>query len=689
MNDPNNGGKDGKNTIPGQQGVKPPQPPVGAPPPPKKPAPPQQPQATPPQKRVDNTQTPNKPHTQKPTAPPQQPAQQRPGQQMPPQKPAAPTSPGQGTAPHIQQTQPQRPTESKAAAATPQTQKPAAPVKLGEKLINEGIISDDQLQIALKTQKDRGGPSQIMLGGLLVELGFITESTLGEVLAESTGVERFDPKTTVLDPALIKQIPKNVAARHKIVPVLLEDNTVYMAMSDIYDVMALDQVHRYFPRDYTVKPLYCPEADLLEIIDNYYEFEMSISGILREIEANMSNEEQELSGELEGYTNPTVRLVDALLIDAIKLGASDIHFEPEGSFIRLRYRIDGALQQIRSFHRDYWPAIAVRIKIISGMNIAETRHPQDGRITYNVLGREVDFRVASHPCIYGENIVLRILDKKKALLPMEALGFSDEKVSLLKKLLKRPEGIIIVTGPTGSGKTTTLYSVLNYINSIDVNIMTLEDPVEYQLSMIRQANIRAASGMDFAEGIKSCMRQDPDIIFIGEIRDHETATMALRASMTGHQVYSTLHTNDALGIIPRLVDIGLKPTLIAGAIICAIAQRLARKLCVKCAEEKPATAEECKILGVDATNPPTIKHHKGCEACGYTGYKGRVAISEILQVDNNVDELIARSATRAEFVEYLKKVGFVSMVDDAIQKILAGLTDLEEIIGTVNMTDRL
>lgn len=562
-------------------------------------------------------------------------------------------------------------------------------VKIGEKLVNEGIISDDQLQIALKTQKDRGGPSQAMVGALLVELGFITESTLGEVLAESTGIETFNPKTTVLDPAIIKQVPKNVALRHKVVPVLMENNTIYLAMTDIYDVLAIDQMQRYFPKEYNIKPLYCPEADVLEIIDNYYEFEMSIGGILREIEGNLSDEETELSGEEEGYTNPTVRLVDALLIDAIKKGASDIHFEPENSFLRLRYRIDGKLQQIRSFHKDYWPAIAVRIKIISGMNIAETRHSQDGRITYNVLGREVDFRVAAHPCIYGENIVLRILDKKKALLPMEGLGFTQKNTQLLQKLLKRPEGIIIVTGPTGSGKTTTLYSILNYINSIDVNIMTLEDPVEYQLSMIRQANIRANAGMDFAEGIKSCMRQDPDIIFIGEVRDQETATMALRAAMTGHQVYSTLHTNDTLGVLPRLIDIGLKPSLLSGSIICAIAQRLARKLCSECAEDTVVTEEECKIMGIDHSNPPEIKKRNGCETCSFTGYKGRVAISEIMPVDKNVDELIAKSATRAEILDYLRTKGFATMAEDGIQKVLAGVTDLDELIRTVDLTDRL
>src|SRR5262249_52164778 len=254
-------------------------------------------------------------------------------------------------------------------------------------------------------------------------------------------------------------------------------------------------------------------------------------------------------------------------------------------------RCDGQLMEVRSFHRDYWPAMVVRIKIMSGMNIAETRNPQDGRITYNVLGREVDFRVATQPTVHGENVVMRLLDKTKSLVPLESLGFSEHNVNLLKKLLKRPEGIIIVTGPTGSGKTTTLYSVLSYINSIDVNIMTLEDPVEYQLPLIRQTSVREGS-IDFLHGIKSLMRQDPDIIFIGEVRDEETAIMAVRAALTGHQVYTTLHTNDALGAIPRLGDIGVPAHLLAGSLICAMAQRLARKLCSNCRRPRVATREE-------------------------------------------------------------------------------------------------
>lgn len=560
---------------------------------------------------------------------------------------------------------------------------------LGQKLLAKGLVSKDQLETALKEQRTQSqGPTKKMLGAVLIEMGFITESALGEVLTESAGIKTFDIKKTVLDPKLIKQVPKELAIRYKAVPVAIEDDTVRVAITDIYNILAIDQIRRHFPAHLKVVPVYAPESAVLEVIDQYHGYEMSISGILKEIETGVT-EKNELRGEVEGYVNPTVRLVDAILIDAIKRGASDIHLEPEGNFVRLRYRMDGKLIQIRSFHKDYWPAIVVRIKIMSHMNIAETRNPQDGRTSYFVLGRDVDFRVATHPTVFGENIVMRILDKQKALVPLESLGFVAENEALLRKLLKRPEGIIIVTGPTGSGKTTTLYSILNFINSVDVNIMTLENPVEYQLPMLRQSDIREDKGMDFVSGIKSLMRQDPDIIFVGEVRDEATANMAMRAAMTGHRVFTTLHTNDAVGAIPRLIDIGIPPHLLAGSLICVIAQRLLRRLCEHCKEGAPMTPEEARILGIDPSKKVTIYHHKGCDKCFGTGYKGRIAAQEIFPVDKGLDELIATGATRKSMIAYALEKGFTPMVQDGIRKILEGTTDLEEVIRTVDMTDRL
>ncbi len=570
------------------------------------------------------------------------------------------------------------------AALPPGVQAAPKPVRLGEKLMALGLISDDQLQVALTEQKS----SKKLLGAILVEMGFITESALGEVLAESSGTQKFDPKATMLDSSVVRRIPKELAVRHKVIPVAYDNDTLQLAMADVYNVLAIDQVRRHMPRSTRIVPIYCTDSEILELIDQYYDYEISVDGILREIETGI-RDNAKLDGRQEGYVNPTVRLVNALLIDAIKSGASDIHFEPEGSFLRLRYRIDGQMRQVRSFHRDYWSAMAVRIKIMAGMNIAETRNPQDGRISYNVLGREVDFRVATQPTIYGENIVMRLLDKAKSLVPLSDLGFSEHNTSVLKKLIKRPEGIIIVTGPTGSGKTTTLYSVLSYINGIDVNIMTLEDPVEYQLPLIRQSNVREGTGLDFLTGIKSLMRQDPDIIFIGEVRDEDTALMAVRAALTGHQVYTTLHTNDALGAIPRLTDIGVPPHLLAGSLIGCLAQRLVRKLCKACKKPYTASEEECRMLGVDASKPPTIYGPGGCDKCNGKGYKGRTAVVEILRIDKGLDEMISTHATRRAMMDYALQNGFVPMQQDGVDKVLSGHVHLAELISTIDFTDRL
>lgn len=560
---------------------------------------------------------------------------------------------------------------------------PAKPMRIGERLMSLGLIARDQLEISLREQ----AKSKKLLGQIMVEMNFITESALGEVLAESSGTEKFDSRSTMLDPLVLKQVPLEVCIRNKVIPISNEDGVVKVAISDVYNVLAIDQIKRHFEKGVKIVPLYASEPEINDLIERNYTYDMSIDGILREIETGI-REKSQLDGREEGYTNPTVRLVNALLVDSIKRGASDIHFEPEGSFLRLRYRIDGSLQQVRSFHRDYWASMLVRMKIMAGMNIAETRSSQDGRIGLTALGREVDFRVATQPTVHGENVVLRILDKSKSLVPLESLGFSEHNMVTLKRCLKRPEGIIIVTGPTGSGKTTTLYSVLSYINSIDVNIMTLEDPVEYQLPLIRQTSVREGT-IDFQSGIKSLMRQDPDIIFVGEVRDEETAIMAVRAALTGHQVFTTLHTNDALGAIPRLGDIGVPAHLLAGSLICAIAQRLARKLCKHCKKPRKANEDECAILNVPIAAPPTICDAVGCEQCGFKGYKGRTAVLEVLRIDKGMDELIATHATRNQMLEYALTQGFVPMMQDGVAKVLAGEIDMAELINTVDLTDRL
>ena len=560
-------------------------------------------------------------------------------------------------------------------------------VDIGQRLIEKKVISDDQLSIAQKERERLRGSKT--LGAILVEMGFISEGALGEILNESSGVKKFDIKSAIIDAKLVKKVPKEFALHNKLIPVSYTADSINIGMSDVFDIVAIDQVRKFFPPNFRINPVYISETDIIQSIDQYYGYDMSIEGILREIEGKGSGEDINDETQLRGdYKSPMVRLVDAILTDAVHRGASDLHFEPENLFLRIRYRIDGKMVQIRSIHKDYWSAIAVRIKIMSEMNIAESRKPQDGHINSEILGRKIDFRVSTQPTINGENIVMRILDEKQSILSLEKLGLSEHNTDLIKKVVQRPEGVIILTGPTGSGKTTTLYTVLNHINSIDKNIMTLEDPVEYHIPLIRQSNIKTDVGMDFASGIKSLLRQDPDVILVGEIRDKDTAITAIQAAMTGHQVYSSLHTNDALGAIPRLVNIGVPSYLMSGSLICVAAQRLARKLCEHCKSEQPLSAMEKKILGPKYSNVEKIFKAQGCKKCS-SGYKGRVVIAEILAFDRELDDLIVNNATRKELYDHAVKNGFVPMVEDGVEKIIAGITDIKELMRVVDMTDRI
>jgi type II secretory ATPase GspE/PulE/Tfp pilus assembly ATPase PilB-like protein len=455
--------------------------------------------------------------------------------------------------------------------------------RLGRILLDQGVITEDQLRIGLREQQTTRKP----LGAILIDMGFVTDSIVRDALSVNTGQRSVDLTHIVLDAATIRIVNQSIARRHKVLPLSYEPESHHLtlAMADTFNIVALDRIRALNGSNLQITPVLASDEEITRNIETSYGFDLSIDGILHEIETGELDFES-LYAEDKGYSHPMVRLVNALLADAVQRAASDIHFEPEEGFIRIRYRIDGVLRQIRSLHKSYWPAMVVRLKVISNMDIAEARIPQDGRISMTLSGRGIDFRVASQPTTHGENVVLRILDRKKGIVAMDKLGLSDENFSLLQLLLARPEGIVLVTGPTGSGKTTTLYSVLNHLNTEGVNIMTMEDPVEYPMAMIRQSSVNEAIQMGFGEGIRSMMRQDPDIILVGEIRDHVTAEMAFRAAMTGNQVFSTLHTNSAIGSIPRLLDIGVIPDLIAGNLIGVISQRLIRKLCVHC--KKPA-----------------------------------------------------------------------------------------------------
>jgi len=561
------------------------------------------------------------------------------------------------------------------------------PRQLGQVLIAKGILSEDQLRIALLEQMKSNQP----VGKLLVSLGFVTEATLRDALSESLGKQSIDLANAIIDPSALALVPRELAKRHHLLPLDYDEEhqRLTVAIADTNDIVALDRIRSLAKGAIEIDTLLAGETEIARAIDQAYGYELSIDGILHEIETG-EIDFRGLQSSSDEYSQPVVRLIDSILTDAVKRESSDIHFEPETGFLRIRYRIDGMLRQIRSLHQSYWPAMAVRVKVMSGMNIAETRAPQDGRITLNIRGRQIDFRVSAQPTIHGENIVLRILDRQKGLVPLEGLGLTEQQLNMLKLMISRPEGIILLTGPTGSGKTTTLYSILNHINSEGLNIMTLEDPVEYPMALVRQTSVAESAKLDFANGIRSMMRQDPDVILVGEIRDAETAEMAFRAAMTGHQVYSTLHTNSAIGAIPRLLDIGVLPDIMAGNVIGVVAQRLVRRLCSHCKTPYQAEDHETRLLGTPAETPrPIIFRPCGCERCDFQGYRGRLAIMEILRMNADLDELVAKRATAREIRQLAARIGFVPLADDGLRRVLDGSTSLEELARVVDLTDRM
>jgi len=560
-------------------------------------------------------------------------------------------------------------------------------LRIGELLVQKGVVSPDQVRIALIEQKR----NRDHLGKILVRLGFATEAVILDVLGGALGQQKADLNKVVVDSEAIRMIPKDLARRFHILPLTFDATRrrLTIAMADTFNVVALDQITALIGADIDIVPLMAGEAEIEKAIDQFYGFELSVDGILQEIETGEIDYES-LDADSQEYSQPVVRLVNALLSDAVKRGASDIHFEPEEGFLRFRYRIDGVLRQVRSLHRNYWSALAVRLKVMSGLDIAETRAPQDGRITLSLSGRQIDFRVSTIPTVHGENIVLRVLDRQKGIVPIDELGLDDDVLHLLKLMVARPEGLMLVSGPTGSGKTTTLYSVLNHLNTESVNIMTLEDPVEYPMGMIRQTSLNEAVRLDFASGIRSMLRQDPDIILVGEIRDEDTAAMAFRAAMTGHQVFSTLHANSALGAIPRLIDMGVRPDIMAGNLIGILAQRLVRCLRQGCAELYDPSPIERRILDLDDAQQTRI-----CRVAAefrhaeHQGYAGRTALMELLKFDRDLDDLIARGASARELMAAAHSKGFIPLADVAVRRVLDGMTTLDEISRVVDLTDRV
>ncbi|WP_321326521.1 GspE/PulE family protein [Thiomicrorhabdus sp.] len=558
------------------------------------------------------------------------------------------------------------------------------PMRLGERLVNEGYITPDQLSIAL-TEHKRNGQK---LGEILVSLGFVNVEVVREAVGSFVGYASMSLKEVVPDPKSLSLISETFAHNYQLMPISIKDNILKVAMSNPGDILVLDKLRRHLQNPkIQVEPVLVVESEIQNAIDNYYGYELSIEGILKELETGQADVAS-ISANNE-YSQPMVRLVDNLLTDAVKRNASDIHFEPEEDYIRIRYRIDGVLQEIRLLHKMFWSGLVVRLKVLSELDLTEQRIPQDGRMTLIVHGRRIDFRVSSLPGTHGENFVLRILDREKGIVPLDALGLDKDSYDELKIMMGRPTGIMLVTGPTGSGKTTTLYSILNELNDIGVNIMTLEDPVEYPMSLIRQTPVNEEIGMGFAAGIKSLLRQDPDIILIGEIRDAETAEMSLRAAMTGHQVFATLHTNSAIGAIPRLLDIGVSRSIMSGNLIGIVAQRLARKLCKHCKERYEPEEFEKQLLSISDGDGSQLYKAKGCDKCNGVGYKGRLAVLETMRFTTEMDELLLEGASQHAILEKAIENGFSTMAQSGIRWVKQGETTLEEISRVVNLTELL
>ena len=560
-------------------------------------------------------------------------------------------------------------------------------LRLGELLVQQGLITTDQLSIVLAEQRHNNIP----IGRLLVRLGFVTESAIRDIMARTIGQEAIDLAQVVADPEALKLVSQDFARRNRVLPIAYDpaDQVLTVATTEIFNVVAMDQLRAMLGPQIEIKTQLASEAQLEDYTDHFYGYELSVDGILKEIETGeIDYESLQAAGGGDEYTQPMVRLVNALLVDAVKRGASDIHFEPEYAFLRIRYRIDGVLETVRSLHKTYLPGITVRVKVVSTMNIAESRAPQDGRLSLTLNGRPIDFRVSTQPTIYGENIVLRVLDREKSIISLDRMRLSKQATDKINLMLARPEGILIVTGPTGSGKTTTLYSLLAQVNDETVNIMTLEDPVEYPLTLMRQTSVGEVARMDFADGIRSIMRQDPDIILVGEVRDKETAEMAFRAAMTGHQVFTTLHTNSALGAFPRLLDIGIQPDIMAGNIMGVIAQRLVRVLCPHCKEAYAPSREERQLLGPTGEKVSFLHRSVGCKQCDNKGFKGRTTIMELLVMDSDLDELVARRATAKEMRAMAMAKGFRPLSDEGLQRVAEGVTSLTEVAREIDLTGR-
>jgi type IV pilus assembly protein PilB len=565
--------------------------------------------------------------------------------------------------------------------ALTQAVRPAA--QLDELLLARGLINDDQLGQARAAAVQTGRS----LGRILIEMKFVSEAGLVAVLADQLGLEFVDLGETHLDQSAIALVPEAVARRHNCIPIGFDGDRLVVAMADPANVLAVDDIRAMTKRE--VKTVVATKADVLTTINRQYRIDRAAETLVEEAAAEQDAASQDLDAALTqagAEDAPIIKLVNMLITQAINDRASDIHIEPEDRQVRVRYRIDGVLHEVMSPPKSVQAGISSRLKIMADINIAERRIPQDGRIGLNVQGKQIDIRVATLPTVHGEKIVMRILDKSSVLLELSDLGFLPGNFNRFQESYRKPYGEILVTGPTGSGKSTTLYATLNILNRPEVNIITVEDPVEYRLSGVNQVQTHPKAGLTFASALRSILRADPDIVLIGEIRDGETAQISTEAALTGHLVLSTLHTNDAPSALTRLVEMGIEPYLVASALDCVLAQRLARKLCSRCREAYVPTEEELQVARFPhrpGDELPKLYRPVGCSACGNTGYKGRMALHEVMTVTEEIEKLTVESASSEAIKRVAVDQGMATLREDGMEKVRLGQTSIEEILRVV------
>ncbi len=548
--------------------------------------------------------------------------------------------------------------------------------RLGDLLVKKGIITEVQLKVALEEQKVKNK----RLGEILVDLGYVTEEKLIEILADQFNIQPIHPDDVQITPNLKSIISESRALRLQSLPIKVEGNKLHIATTDPSNILALDEIERITNKELVVYII--SQKGFLSLFSRIYSSDDNLYKIAKNIENKIleAGADEKFLEKLAEET-PAIKLVDNIINKAINEKASDIHIEAEEDILRIRFRIDGILHEVLTLNKVLYAPIISRLKIISNLNIAEKRLPQDGRFKVNLKGKEVDFRVSTLPTIFGEKVVMRVLDKSQDLLDLNKLGIDEHNFEIYKSIIDKPNGIILISGPTGSGKTTTLYATLNYLNSIEKNIITVEDPVEYKFKLINQVQIEEKIGLTFAGALRSILRQDPDIVMIGEIRDKETAEIAIQASLTGHLVLSTIHTNDAASSVTRLVDMGIEPFLVSASIVGVVSQRLVRKICENCKESITFEKEYLEDIGMDSDEEiVNLFWGRGCEVCDGTGYRGRVALYEVLKISRELKEVISKNETAATIRKIAVSQGFKPMYNSGMDLVKRGITTVEEIM---------